>query len=506
MMTGLKKHTAFFSFAIRAAGIVFCLWVLTGCYDDLVSESPETGGLPKVGQLNFSFVPDGQRDIIVKSISGVGENAINNVWVIQLDANGNVLPANDTSLGDDDYFTSGELETTETDNYKQASVPLKEDVSQIYFIANAGEGIFSDCKTKSEIENKNKTITNENDLAINNAFPMSGVWDTNDSPVSGSSNTYNINMYRAVAYLDFTLKVSDELPDEQKFALSSIQVKHAAGKLHYFRSLESFPTNGSTPTTATTTYPALTLQTDSINYTVNKYGQGTRVFANEKWMTDMTECEGDLWTGSNNWTIQYYLPENARGKGTGATQLDKDATHGPNGNANFCTYIEIKGYYLHNGLVSEVTYHVYLGENNTNDYNIYRNTQYKVETTILGQYKTDTRINGLNPENYLDYTDNSSPWFVIAGEDSGEKNWATVENDGSLTDFWRMPTKKELMLAWIYEAQSEFSTNYLWALESTANGRWCVSMSTGHTLFSSGSGGEVGGQTQNAHLRAVKDW
>ena len=68
MMTGLKKHTAFFSFAIRAAGIVFCLWVLTGCYDDLVSESPETGGLPKVGQLHFSFVPDGQRDIIVKSI------------------------------------------------------------------------------------------------------------------------------------------------------------------------------------------------------------------------------------------------------------------------------------------------------------------------------------------------------------------------------------------------------------------------------------------------------
>ena len=64
----------------------------------------------------------------------------------------------------------------------------------------------------------------------------------------------------------------------------------------------------------------------------------------------------------------------------------------PDGQAAWCSYLDICGYYLHDGLVEEVVYHVYLGANNTDDYNILRNRNYKMTVNVKGKSLVDVRI------------------------------------------------------------------------------------------------------------------
>ena len=71
-------------------------------------------------------------------------------------------------------------------------------------------------------------------------------------------------------------------------------------------------------------------------------------------------------------------------------------------------------------------YHVYLGANNTDDYNILRNRNYKMTVNVKGKSLVDVRIDEYEPKNYIDYTDNDSPWFVAAGDFDGNQSWNQV--------------------------------------------------------------------------------
>ena len=54
------------------------------------------------------------------------------------------------------------------------------------------------------------------------------------------------------------------------------------------------------------------------------------------------------------------MPENARGTGSASDQNLKTAETAPAGQGDYCSYVEIKGYYNANGLVNGVTYRVWL--------------------------------------------------------------------------------------------------------------------------------------------------
>lgn len=81
----------------------------------------------------------------------------------------------------------------------------------------------------------------------------------------------------------------------------------------------------------------------------------------------------------------YYLPENMAGVNASvASERQKDKAHAPVG----ATWLRIKG--RHND--RPCTYSVYLGANNTTDFNVERNTLQYLNVTLSGSEPTDLRV------------------------------------------------------------------------------------------------------------------
>lgn len=81
----------------------------------------------------------------------------------------------------------------------------------------------------------------------------------------------------------------------------------------------------------------------------------------------------------------YYLPENMAGVNSSvASERQKDKAHAPSG----ASWLRIKG--RHND--RPVTYSVYLGANNTTDFNVERNTLQHLNITLSGSEPTDLRV------------------------------------------------------------------------------------------------------------------
>ena len=81
----------------------------------------------------------------------------------------------------------------------------------------------------------------------------------------------------------------------------------------------------------------------------------------------------------------YYLLENRQGQVAGiGSQQQKDEAHAP----EYATYIAIEG----KAANVKVVYRIYLGENNTTDFNDVRNRVYNINARILGMNTVDWRV------------------------------------------------------------------------------------------------------------------
>lgn len=90
-------------------------------------------------------------------------------------------------------------------------------------------------------------------------------------------------------------------------------------------------------------------------------------------------------TSATAYTATYYLLENRQGQVTSiGTQQQKDETRAP----RYATYIAITG--EADGI--KVMYRIYLGENNTTDFNVTRNRVYNIDARILGMNTVDWRV------------------------------------------------------------------------------------------------------------------
>ncbi|MCD7848907.1 MAG: hypothetical protein LUH63_03695 [Parabacteroides sp.] len=86
------------------------------------------------------------------------------------------------------------------------------------------------------------------------------------------------------------------------------------------------------------------------------------------------------------------MPENKRGTGTATNEKEKTETTAPNGQGEYCTYVEISGL-QNDGTTSKlVSYRVYLGNDNTSDYNVESNRIYNVNFTLTGTNTNDKRV------------------------------------------------------------------------------------------------------------------
>lgn len=70
------------------------------------------------------------------------------------------------------------------------------------------------------------------------------------------------------------------------------------------------------------------------------------------------------------------------------TDKTKDLEHAP----EYSTCIDVSGEYTQGEKTTDVTYRIYLGKNNSTDFNLIRNNAYKVTVTILGINENDKRV------------------------------------------------------------------------------------------------------------------
>ena len=506
---------------VWGCALMLCALLAGGCSDDYIpSEDLSVKG--GNGSAGIVLAPEEMDVVELKSPTGatVNENSIRNAWIVQYDANRTALSCQFLS-------NTALLELDAAKGTAQAvGVNLNSEARRIYFIANATSELFTQSTNGGPAESAVKTaaitnISGEDDLlylvnGVNYYIPMYGYWEGTSAP----EDNMTVTMKRTVAKVSF--EINAELPGDDAFLLDTVLVRNVPSRQQYYLDGDGL-VNSSDGTGA---YPATTYVTPTQDlmqsYVHNVYNESSP--NGTKW---------DAWNESNPnqdpYALKgdragillpapdvvqigtYYLPENARGVSNSVTvQWEKDAEHAPGGTTTvngkkecYATYLEIHGAYRGNGLVTDVVYKVYLGENNTTNYNVYRNHYYKVTATIKGQNRVDTRINAFEPANYLDYTDNSKPWLVMAANyHTSSITWnATFD----MVEGWAIPTTKDLMLMWIYEAKGTRLNNikYCWTGELVAGqGRWSVALDTGHTLFNDGTTSDVAYQ----ELRFIKYW
>lgn len=91
----------------------------------------------------------------------------------------------------------------------------------------------------------------------------------------------------------------------------------------------------------------------------------------------------------------WYMPENLRGTGTATDPKEKTAGTAPSGQGDYCTYVELSGLYQEGETSKLVSYRVYLGDNNMDDYNVQANHIYNVELSVKGVNNVDGRVEAI---------------------------------------------------------------------------------------------------------------
>lgn len=110
---------------------------------------------------------------------------------------------------------------------------------------------------------------------------------------------------------------------------------------------------------------------------------------------DYTTSAATTITDAARYSGMLYIPENCQGTVAGiTTQQQKSRDNAP----KQATYLMIRA--TRGGKVLDYT--IYLGENNTDDFNVRRNTSHTLNITILGDNEVDTRIHSYTLDVYDD--------------------------------------------------------------------------------------------------------
>lgn len=166
----------------------------------------------------------------------------------------------------------------------------------------------------------------------------------------GQVDRLTLTLYRLVAKVNFYLyNLCQDKESGKYFEVSSVTLKNVPTVGTYERVTET--------SHADQRYPVL----DARNF------KNYATLAGDKFTEQTTAC---LW----------YMAPNNGGTGKGTTALDKmDPANVP---SNFCSYVEVNGNIHIADTPYPVSYRLYLGRNNTNDYNVWANEAYTVDLII----------------------------------------------------------------------------------------------------------------------------
>lgn len=397
-----------------------------GCSKDPLADVPggDSEGTGGTITATFELTRDFEVGVEVKADGSEDMTIIRNVWVIQMAPDGSKL------LQAPIYVSS----LTDVDGDYRVESDMQKAPCKIVFVANTHDAAayskLTLASTEADVAAVAKTVKIPGDVTIGTSFPMSGTWSGTPNTTIGVPD--RVSMSRSVAKVTFNLGA--DLPAGHSFEVLNLQLKQVPATLCYYRSdedLDSYP------------YPDLA-KAKTIDYPY-------------QFFTDVKFEGGGI--SPDNLTVMWHIPENVRGMGTAEDQFHKTAGTAPTGQGDYCTYVEVLGIYtVPVGLTKTAYYRIFLGANNTDDYNLRRNTHYTVNTTIKGWNASDTRVTKTEI-NYLDYTDNDSPMFAVNIEDENlSKSMIWDEAVNVCHDGWRLPTQREMMSMWVFKNGLRFLT------------------------------------------------
>lgn len=283
----------------------------------------------------------------------VDEVALQNVRVLQFDGKGS-----SAKLIFNEFYAADQIVTE--GSAKKLYVPLfDKDENCIYVIANNNtaqlQSLEVDKLTLGQFEAMTLNFGSEKDVTLTDtALPMCG----KSEDATSTATTITIPLTRMVAKVTFTCNVALQASTES-FEIKRVQIVDAASKVAFVA-----PTK---PTAQTGLFPDGSLSDNFMDY-----------------------AEETVSGAPVQRTL--YLPENLRGVVSGLTEKTKDTEHAP----AHSTCIDVSGEYTKTtggvSTLTDVTYRIYLGGNNSTDFNLIRNNSYNVTVTILGINSTDKRV------------------------------------------------------------------------------------------------------------------
>ncbi len=271
--------------------------------------------------------------------TGMREDDMANIWVLQFDAEGTCVRSWYYDSYDPDDFP----------------VTLSSGTAQtVAFVANTfDENLFRDYVGNRETflaltrEMTETTVHTGND-ADHRYLVITGLYRGDIVP---AESPFVVSMKRTVAKIRFTWSAA--VPQGESFVPRSLQLHNA-------------PKNGTYFGQTAERYPAA----DPANFA--EYA-----------------AIADPAAGTYGW----YVAENTRGTGTGSTSFGKNASTAPDGQGDYCTYIDLQGEYtFKDGQKADLSYKFYLGANTTSDYNVRRNNIYDLTVRITGASAADMRL------------------------------------------------------------------------------------------------------------------
>ena len=277
----------------------------------------------------------------------------------------------------------------------------------IYVVANTGDANFFagyDKHSERSLTDRTYTLANWNVLNSRNDLPMTGKKEKVNI-TAGSQSLGNLEVTRMAAKIILKIGVASH---------SGITIKDYA--------LQSVPLKSY--------YISRPLSTESAVTDINTTSGDDAVSA-----TDNTHwVNGDkVAVNATSVSAEFYMFENRRGVVSSITeQKDKVLANAP----AHATYVEI------NGTVGNVTatWKVYLGANNTSNFNIKRNCTYTYNITLNDVVTADTRVN-LDWSKAIDLSTAATANCYIASQTSTwYKFKATVRGNGAATAALISPT------------------------------------------------------------------
>ena len=353
--------------------LLFAVLLFASCSKDAaLTEEPSFGGEKKGFALCFSTADMDLNTLSTRAEANV-ETDITSGLILQFGGTIDSAPL---------IFTQKFTETLETkdSNEKKVYVDFEDpDRTTVYVVVNVADAesklnAHVGTTTLGDFKKQVLGVTAESDFQ--NTLPMVGVAGKfeNDSAT--------VQLTRLVSKFDFTCKVEIPIKAEE-FKIEKVQVTNIAKSVGV-------------------------VSADAVSYAD---GLDCDYFFDYDAVTVEPASDAEF---KHVW----YVPENLRGvvASIGENPKKKGGAAVP----AHSTCIEVSGKYTKDGKAHDVTYNIYPGANTTTDFNVTRNTAYKISVTIKGMAVSDVRI-----EKHESGTD-KFPYY-------GSANCILADKDGNAT-------------------------------------------------------------------------